>query len=136
MGSGAILYRLLAKRGFPFSTGVLPSNDVDAYVASSLGAECVLNPPMEAISDEAFRKMQELVRQAYCLIDAGFEVGALNGKNVELLAFAAEQNKPIYGRLPVGGVLPFRNEMGVRIPFYASERELIDEMEAACARTG
>ncbi len=134
MGSGAVLYRLLAKRGYVLSTGVLPSNDVDAYVAASLSAECVTNSPMEAISDEAFRKTKEHILEADFVIDAGFEVGSLNERNVELLRFAMEQNKPVYGRLPEGGVVPHRNGVSSRIPFYASEHELIEEVEAALAR--
>ena len=48
MGSGAQIYRMLAKRGYAIATGVLHTNDLDYYVARSLGAHCTVQPPMEA----------------------------------------------------------------------------------------
>jgi iron complex transport system ATP-binding protein len=43
-GSGAAVFRLLAKHGFAISTGVLAEGDLDAFVADALGAECFVRP--------------------------------------------------------------------------------------------
>ena len=52
MGSGALVYRMLAKQGIAFATGVLHSNDLDYYVARSLGAACTVQSPMEGIGGQ------------------------------------------------------------------------------------
>lgn len=43
-GRGAVIYRLLAKRGMEIRTGVLTEGDLDAYVARALGASAIVRP--------------------------------------------------------------------------------------------
>ncbi len=96
MGSGTALYRLLAKRGFAITTGVLHGNDLDYHVAKALGAKCVTQYPMEKITQNEINKALPLVRQAVCVIDAGFAVGTLNRMNLRLMTEAIEQGKPAF----------------------------------------
>jgi len=96
MASGVILYRLLSKRGFSIVTGILPANDLDYYVARSLGAECIVEAPMTEISPQAFEQASKLLAAADGVIDAGFPVGNLNRKNLRLLDLAQEQGKPLF----------------------------------------
>ena len=95
MGTGAVLYRLLAKRGFRIATGVLHTNDLDYYVAGSLGAECVAQAPMEPVSEDLFNMAAALVKQADFIIDTGFLAGDLNQRNIELVKYALAQNKKV-----------------------------------------
>ncbi len=95
MGTGAVLYRLLAKKGFQITTGVLHANDLDYYVAGSLGAECVAQSPMELISEDQFNMAAALLKQADFIIDTGFLAGDLNQRNIELVKYALEQNKRV-----------------------------------------
>lgn len=95
MGSGALVYRMLAKRGFAIATGVLHTNDLDYYVARSLGAECTVQAPMEAINDMAMTAAAEQMEVCNVVIDCGFAVGPMNRNNVELLRVAMQKGKSV-----------------------------------------
>ena len=95
MGSGALVYRMLAKRGFSVATGVLHTNDLDYYVARSLGAECTAQAPMEALQPEAVSEASELLNDCDAVIDCGFDVGPLNLGNVALLETALKSGKTV-----------------------------------------
>lgn len=97
VGCGARLYRMLARRAFAVSTGVLHANDLDAYVAESLGIERVLETPMKPISDGACRKAMDLLEKAICVVDSGFPVESLNRRNLDLIRTGLEIGKPVVG---------------------------------------
>ena len=95
MGSGALVYRMLAKRGFSVATGILHTNDLDYYVARSLGAECTAQAPMEAPQPETVTEASELLNDCDAVIDCGFDVGPLNLGNVALLETALKSGKTV-----------------------------------------
>ncbi len=95
MGSGAVVYRLLAKHGFALSTGVLHSNDLDFFVARSLGAQCTIVSPMERITTASIATAKEQMESADVVIDCGFQAGLLNQGNIELLQHAAAIGKTV-----------------------------------------
>jgi iron complex transport system ATP-binding protein len=95
MGSGALIYRMLAKQGFAITTGVLHTNDLDYYVAQSLGAECMTRSPMEAIDGPATNAAAEQLEDCQVVIDCGFNVGPMNQGNLELLQKALQTGKPV-----------------------------------------
>lgn len=96
MGSGAVLYRLLAKRGYDIATGVLHSNDLDCFVAESLGARCASQPPADSLNEEVFRTALEEMRGCELVIDAGFAADGAYAANRQLLDSAAIQGKPVF----------------------------------------
>ena len=95
-GSGARLYRTLAKHGFGISTGILPENDIDFHVAQALGAVVVAEKPYNGISQETYLKALEEVKRACQVVDAGFPVGKANYRNVELVGEALKMGKITY----------------------------------------
>ncbi|MCD6508322.1 ABC transporter ATP-binding protein [Candidatus Poribacteria bacterium] len=96
-GSGARLYRTLAKHGFGISTGALPENDIDFHVAQALKATIVAEKPYRAeISPETYLKALEAMKKARQVIDAGFPVGEANYRNVELVGEALKMGKITY----------------------------------------
>lgn len=113
MGSGATLYRMLVKKGFSICTGVLHSNDLDYYVASSLEGEYVSVSPMLPVSIGEIEEAQALVEKSHCVIDAGFTLGSLNCLNVRLMISAVEMNKPVF-------TLRSRSEIEKIVPEIAS----------------
>lgn len=112
MGSGAMVYRLLAKRGFAISTGVLHTNDLDYFVARSLGAEYTAQAPMETINGSRLTETETLLDHCDMVIDCGFPVGPLNQANMELL-----QNAPAKGKT----VLSLRPQENKKMPVNHSE---------------
>lgn len=100
MGSGAMVYRLLAKRGFAVSTGVLHENDLDYYVARSLGAEYTAQAPMETINGDTLAEAEKTLDNCDLVIDCGFAVGPLNRGNLELLDHALGTGKTVLSLRP------------------------------------
>lgn len=96
MGSGTQVFRLLAKRGFAITTGVLHTNDLDYYVARSLGATCLTQGPMETINADTLAAARASLSTCDLVIDCGFAVGALNQGNLDLLDAAAKSGKPVF----------------------------------------
>lgn len=102
-GSGALLYRALAKRGFALATGVLPANDVDAFVARAFGARLFTVPPFASVGGAAVAQALELTARAVAVVDAGFPVTAETKGNLELLAAVAGNGCPVFSLRRDGG---------------------------------
>jgi iron complex transport system ATP-binding protein len=95
MGSGALIYRMLSKRGFAITTGVLHTNDLDYFVARSLGAECSCQTAMQTIDGVALAEADSRLEQCDVVIDCGFDVGPMNQGNVQLLHTALKKGKTV-----------------------------------------
>ena len=96
LGSGAIIYRLLAKRGYAIATGVIHTNDIDYYVARALGADCAAQEPLTKIGGAALDTACTLLKKCDWVIDTGFDLGPMNHGNMELLKTAIKMDKKIY----------------------------------------
>jgi iron complex transport system ATP-binding protein len=95
-GSGAPVYRLLNKYGFSIITGVIHENDIDYYVGRALGGAVVGEQPFEEISLSNVDQAASLGQQAEYIVDAGYPIGSLNRRNVELARRLMAQDKVIY----------------------------------------
>jgi len=133
MGSGALVYRMLTKRGFALATGVVHENDLDCFVARSLGAECVAVAPMEHINGAAADRAKELLAGCDLVVDCGFPVGPVNEANLALLQAALELGKTVLslrGDLPPG----LRPTGGQRYLACADAARLLDALETLTPR--
>lgn len=95
-GYGISCYRALQKQEIPFATGILFENDVDYQVAKELSNHVVVAPAFEAMTDEQFKEVSELLLQCETVIDAGTPAGTLNQLNFKLLRLAEDHNIPVY----------------------------------------
>ncbi len=86
-GSGVKVMRALARRGIPFTAGVLHEGDMDFFIAQSCAKQCVVERAFEKISEEKLELAKKLVR-GKVIIDTGFPVGELNERNLELIDLA------------------------------------------------
>ncbi|MFW8601847.1 ABC transporter ATP-binding protein [Desulfobacterota bacterium M19] len=100
MGSGAAIYRLLAKRGYTVSTGVLQNNDLDCYVARSLGADCVSQPPAASMDKKSITAAWNGIKKCDLVIDAGGNNNGPYQSNIILLKKAAARGKPVFSLRP------------------------------------
>ena len=96
MGTGAPIYRLLAKRGYSISSGVLHTNDLDYYVARSLGVNCTTSHPMETIGRDSVSKAVKEMEDCHIVIDTGFDIKDMNRGNLEILSAALEKGKKVF----------------------------------------
>lgn len=96
MGSGATIYRMLAKRGYAISTGVLQSNDLDCYVAGSLGADCVSQSPSDTMNKESLAQALAGLEECDLVIDAGSNSNGPYQSNLILLKKAVASGKPVF----------------------------------------
>ena len=95
MGSAAVLYRLLAKKGFAVSTGILLDNDIDCHVARSLGLDPIVQADPEAVSPQEMEAACKAMERCSYVIDAGFTPSALTRSNLELLEQARRAGRPV-----------------------------------------
>ena len=95
MGSGALVYRMLAKQGYAVSTGVLHTNDLDYFVSRSLGAKGTVQSPMIPVNGTAMQDAIEQMLACDAVIDCGFEVGPLNQCNMDILKVAVKKDLPV-----------------------------------------
>lgn len=90
-GYGIPVMRSLQRERVPFAAGILFENDVDARVAESLAAECVIAPAFEPVIYELFEKAKALMLSCRSVTDAGTPVGKLNEYNGKLKELAREK---------------------------------------------
>jgi len=129
MGSGALVYRLLAKKDFAIATGVVHSNDLDCFVARSLGAECVAVGPMEKINGAALEQARMLLADCDLVVDSGFPVGPVNEANLALLQTALDCGKPMLCLR--AGPPPGLAANGTHRPMFCADAgRLIENLEA------
>lgn len=95
-GSGAQLYRALAKYDFGVLTGVLSENDIDFYIARAVGATVIAEKSYQEIGLKPYFEALKLLKRAQQVVDAGFPVRDLNHCNVNLVLQALKQKKLTY----------------------------------------
>ncbi|CCK82355.1 ABC transporter ATP-binding protein [Desulfobacula toluolica] len=96
MGSASVLYRLLSKKGYEVITGVLLKNDIDYFVARSLGIQCLVQDSLDIISSQSVQGAVEALKACDFIIDTGFETAGLNRANLDLITTALALKKPIF----------------------------------------
>lgn len=90
-GFGIPVMRRLQRERVPFAAGILFENDVDAAVAGSLAAECVIAPAFEPVTEALFERARALMLSCGSVTDAGTPIGTLNGYNGKLIDIARKK---------------------------------------------
>lgn len=137
VGTGAMLYRMLVRRGFAVSTGVLHANDLDAYVAQSLGLALVPEAPMKPVSDEAYHRALALLGKATCIVDSGFPVEDLNRRNLDLIRAGLGTEKPVFSLRCSEEIAPIGKDSSLlrsAVVSCSSETEILERIEAVGER--
>jgi len=129
MGSGATIYRMLAKRGYAISTGVLQNNDLDCYVASCLGADCISQPASATMDKESLAQALAGLEKCDLVIDTGFTINDPYQGNLILLKKAAASGKPVFS-FRRGKTAWTLDKNGAEITTVTSAGQLLDAMEA------
>lgn len=128
MGLGAAVFRMLAKKGYCVSTGILLSNDLDYFVAQSLELDCVSLPPGRELQAELLTATTRKMAECDLVIDAGATGNGVYPWNNTLLNDALAMGKPLF-RLAAGerGDTPDSTHAGVI--HVANTGELFELME-------
>ncbi len=95
-GKGASIYRHLVKKDITLFSGVIHENDVDFFVASSLGITVISEKPFTNISQDSIKRSLEFLEKSHIVVDSGFPIGEANIKNVELLNSALSRGKKVF----------------------------------------
>lgn len=96
MGCGAAIYRLLSKYDCSLHSGVLFSNDLDAFVADSLGVKNIVQIPSAEVDAPSLDRALHEMEQCDCLVDAGCDLQGIYKGNQVLLNKAAKMKKPVF----------------------------------------
>jgi iron complex transport system ATP-binding protein len=129
MGSGAMVYRMLSKRGFAIATGVLHTNDLDYYVAKSLGAECMTLSPMQEVNALKVSEAIKCLKSCDLVIDCGFDIGPMNQENMEIIKSAISQGKQVLSLRNNGTNALGNKSTGQSLIHCSDPAELIKELE-------
>ncbi len=129
MGSASVLYRLLSKKGYMISTGVLLKNDIDYFVADALGAQCFVRDNLNNISEDNLDEIVKLVEQCDFVIDSGFEENAINKANLEILSKVVKLNKKLFSMTKKGQRKIFNSYDNSNIVLSESESDIVETME-------
>jgi iron complex transport system ATP-binding protein len=97
LGHGAVIFRLLAKRGMAISTGVLAEGDLDAFVAEALGATAFVRRNGDAAESLLPQATAALEGCAF-VIDGGPQTGPTAETNRKILSAAAARGLPVLPR--------------------------------------
>ena len=92
-GGGIPVYRKLQRKNLTFAAGILYENDMDYRLARLLAQEVVSEKPFADISDEAYSRAEELIKECGKVIYVPFETGACNGRIKDLLKLAESEGK-------------------------------------------
>lgn len=95
-GSAIGIARLLNKGGYGFDIGVLHEFDIDVKISGLLANKTVIEDNLDEISKENFDEAKNLIDSNSVVIDSGFKVGRINGKNMELIKYAISKGKRVY----------------------------------------
>ena len=96
-GSGIPVYRHMVRGRKPFAAAILAKNDIDYAVASKLAVEVVTEEPFCEISDRAYARTLELIKQCKRVIVTDFPIGETNRRMAELIEAARQQGKIKHG---------------------------------------
>ncbi len=94
-GTGSLVYRMLARLGYQFSTGVLHRGDIDYCVASLLGGVVIAEQAFQPISPENVHRALEEARDCAAAIYTSPPIGPLNSENQILAETIALQGIPL-----------------------------------------
>jgi iron complex transport system ATP-binding protein len=92
MGSASVLFRLLVRKGFEVVAGVLLKNDIDCFVARSLGINCIVQ---DTVLGDGIEQACEMFDSCDFVIDAGFEFNDLTMHGMDLICRALESGKTL-----------------------------------------
>ncbi len=134
MGSGAVVYRMLAKRGYSIATGILHNNDLDYFIACSLDATCTVQEAMQPIDPALVAKAGEQINSCDAVIDCGFPIGSLNEASIELLQLALDKSKPIFSLRRAESGIPSSNGNGLH--HFDNVNDLLDGLDSLRSHNG
>lgn len=95
-GTGIPLFRLFTKNHIGFSTGILCNNDIDYFIANTIGAKIISTDYCKNIENVILQQAFNEIDRVSNIIDSNFDVGNLNNYNIDLILYAVENNKQVY----------------------------------------
>lgn len=129
MGCGSTIYRLLTKRGYSISTGVLFTNDLDYFVAESLNIACTSQAPAGKIDGGVLKEAEAEMEKCSWVIDAGFDDTNIYRSNLQLIEKALSLGKPVLS-LGQREMKKLNNSMVNTITPLTSASELLDTLHS------
>lgn len=94
-GMATGVYRMLTKNNVGFYTGILHENDVDCYIAETMGVVAVKEKPFRHMGQEALAQAQSLLKQTRLVVDAGCPIEESNLANQRLVLDALQAGQRV-----------------------------------------
>lgn len=94
-GMATGVYRMLTKNNVGFYTGILHENDVDCYIAETMGVVAVKEKPFRHMGQEALAQAQSLLKQTRLVVDTGCPIEESNLANQRLVLDALQAGQRV-----------------------------------------
>lgn len=94
-GMATAVYRMLTKNNVGFYTGILHENDVDCYIAETMGVVAVKEKPFQHMGPAALAKAQSLMKETRLVVDAGCPIAESNLANQRLVLEALQAGRRV-----------------------------------------
>lgn len=91
-GTGIPVFRLLVRKGYSFSAGILQENDLDFHLARAMNVKTFSVPSFEPIPSDSISNVVSDLSETLILIDSGFPLGKHNLQNLELIKNLSNYN--------------------------------------------
>ncbi len=95
-GTGVPIYRYMSKKDITSITGILHENDVDFFVAKSLGAKIISEKPFSSVKESTLNRCLKHMEVCDIVIDTGFPVGEMNIQNTLVIKDAVLKGKRVF----------------------------------------
>ena len=132
-GSGVKVYRLLSKHGFRIITGIIHENDIDYHISKSLGAKIISENPFVEVSNDSYIEARDAIDESWKIIDAGFPVGTMNHRNIDLVISAIEQRKEVYTLRSREEASLLYGEMANNLSYCNGKQSIVELLQSRAA---
>lgn len=128
-GTGAKIYRAIARAGYGMYCGVLHSNDIDLHVGKSLNCSIVKEDAFKEVSKEKYEIAKSKLENVKFVVDTGFPVGEINKLNLQLIIDAIKMNKTVFSLWNSEGSKKRYGDLYNKIHFCNSVSDLINKVK-------
>jgi iron complex transport system ATP-binding protein len=94
-GTATGIYRMLTKNNLGFYTGILHENDVDCYIAETIGVVAVKEKPFRHMGQQAFAAARDLMNETRLVVDSGCPIAESNLANQHLVLGALKEGQRV-----------------------------------------
>lgn len=129
MGSAANILRSLSKHGYTIHTGLLLENDLDYFVAESLGLNKLTRAPDESLQGSLQTELDSQLSKVDFIVDSGFSINALTRDNLNIINQGLDRGKTVFSLRSDRESYDSRNNTENNVVFCQNIVDLLEKVD-------